>query len=238
MTVRVRADLSSCSGSSRQSRRPGTFSPEPDSSPHRREKESFPMPATSARRRSFVAVSFMLLTTMVVTLMMILSTATQADALTRQERSRKVHHGLRVAIAQVGDPYRYGAAGPNAFDCSGLTMFAYGKAGLRLPRSSDAQARVRAPHSQEQHASGRPDVLRQPRWRLPRRHLPRTRSRRPSTDAPRTVWRSARPSRAGLDLPVVPGHPPVPLRARSRSPRGTGDAPTRVTASDRACRDL
>jgi cell wall-associated NlpC family hydrolase len=40
-----------------------------------------------------------------------------------------------------GDPYSYGAAGPRSFDCSGLTMFAYGKAGLYLPRSSDGQAR-------------------------------------------------------------------------------------------------
>ena len=99
------------------------------------------MPASPVRRRSLVAVCFMLLTTMTVTLMMVLSSATPADALTRAERSHKVHHGLRVALNQIGDPYRYGADGPRSFDCSGLTLFSYRKAGLHLPRSSDGQAR-------------------------------------------------------------------------------------------------
>ena len=99
------------------------------------------MPATSVRRRSIVAVSLMLVTSVVTTLLMLLTTAGQADALTRSARERKVHHGLSVAINQVGDPYRYGAAGPNAFDCSGLTRFAYKHAGLYLPRSSDDQGR-------------------------------------------------------------------------------------------------
>ena len=99
------------------------------------------MPATVARRRSLVAVSLTLLTSLVMTLLMLLSTADQASALTRAERSRKVHHGLRVAINQVGDPYRYGADGPRSFDCSGLTMYSFRHAGLYLPRSSDDQAR-------------------------------------------------------------------------------------------------
>ena len=99
------------------------------------------MPATAVRRRSIVAVSIMLITSVVATLLMLLTTAGQADALTRSQRAQKVHHGLRVAINQVGDPYRYGAAGPRAFDCSGLTMFAYKQAGLYLPRSSDDQGR-------------------------------------------------------------------------------------------------
>ena len=44
------------------------------------------------------------------------------------------------ALAQRGDPYRWGAAGPNAFDCSGLTQFAYRAAGRTLPHSSRTQA--------------------------------------------------------------------------------------------------
>jgi cell wall-associated NlpC family hydrolase len=43
------------------------------------------------------------------------------------------------AKAQVGDSYVYGAAGPDAFDCSGLTMMAWQQAGVRLPHSSSAQ---------------------------------------------------------------------------------------------------
>jgi peptidoglycan DL-endopeptidase CwlO len=51
--------------------------------------------------------------------------------------------GARVvayALAQVGDAYVWGAAGPNAFDCSGLTMRAYQQVGISLPHSSAAQA--------------------------------------------------------------------------------------------------
>ena len=43
------------------------------------------------------------------------------------------------AMAQVGDAYVYGAAGPSAFDCSGLTMMAWAAAGVCLPHSSSAQ---------------------------------------------------------------------------------------------------
>lgn len=46
---------------------------------------------------------------------------------------------VRAAMAQVGDAYVYGAAGPNAYDCSGLTMMAWGQAGVGLPHSSSAQ---------------------------------------------------------------------------------------------------
>jgi cell wall-associated NlpC family hydrolase len=46
---------------------------------------------------------------------------------------------VHYAMAQVGKPYVYGAAGPNAFDCSGLTMAAWGSAGVGLPHSSSAQ---------------------------------------------------------------------------------------------------
>ncbi len=39
---------------------------------------------------------------------------------------------VSVAMAQVGKPYQWGAAGPNSFDCSGLIMYAWGAAGVRL----------------------------------------------------------------------------------------------------------
>lgn len=44
---------------------------------------------------------------------------------------------MKVALAQRGDPYRAGAAGPNAFDCSGLTKYSYGRLGRSLPRTTD-----------------------------------------------------------------------------------------------------
>ena len=46
---------------------------------------------------------------------------------------------IAYAMAQVGKAYVYGAAGPNAFDCSGLTMMAWAQAGVALPHSSSAQ---------------------------------------------------------------------------------------------------
>jgi cell wall-associated NlpC family hydrolase len=45
-----------------------------------------------------------------------------------------------TAMAQLGDPYVWAAAGPNAFDCSGLTQYAYAAAGITLPHSSAAQS--------------------------------------------------------------------------------------------------
>jgi cell wall-associated NlpC family hydrolase len=46
---------------------------------------------------------------------------------------------IHYAMAQVGKAYVYGAAGPNAFDCSGLMMMAWAQAGVSLPHSSSAQ---------------------------------------------------------------------------------------------------
>jgi peptidoglycan DL-endopeptidase CwlO len=46
---------------------------------------------------------------------------------------------IHYAMAQVGKAYVYGAAGPNAFDCSGLMMMAWAQAGIALPHSSSAQ---------------------------------------------------------------------------------------------------
>jgi peptidoglycan DL-endopeptidase CwlO len=49
--------------------------------------------------------------------------------------------GRAVAFArsQLGKPYVWGAAGPSAYDCSGLVMAAYRRAGVWLPRVSRAQ---------------------------------------------------------------------------------------------------
>ncbi|MDP3713663.1 MAG: NlpC/P60 family protein [Mycobacteriales bacterium] len=46
---------------------------------------------------------------------------------------------VREAYAQLGKPYKWGAAGPDRFDCSGLTMWVWGKAGVSLPHNSRAQ---------------------------------------------------------------------------------------------------
>lgn len=47
---------------------------------------------------------------------------------------------VELACAQVGKQYVWGAAGPNTFDCSGLTLWAYKNgAGISLPHSSSSQ---------------------------------------------------------------------------------------------------
>jgi len=46
---------------------------------------------------------------------------------------------IAFARAQIGKPYVYAAAGPGAFDCSGLVMAAFASAGVRLPHYSGAQ---------------------------------------------------------------------------------------------------
>jgi cell wall-associated NlpC family hydrolase len=46
---------------------------------------------------------------------------------------------VRFAYAQLGKPYVYGASGPSSYDCSGLTMRAWGAAGVSLPHNAAAQ---------------------------------------------------------------------------------------------------
>lgn len=59
----------------------------------------------------------------------------------RARAAKKVASAFGIARNQKGDPYRYGASGPGAFDCSGLTYYAYRRAGFgRIPRTSSAQA--------------------------------------------------------------------------------------------------
>ena len=52
------------------------------------------------------------------------------------------NHGVAVGFAQqqLGKPYCYAGSGPACFDCSGLTMAAWGAAGMSLPHNSEAQA--------------------------------------------------------------------------------------------------
>jgi cell wall-associated NlpC family hydrolase len=43
------------------------------------------------------------------------------------------------ALSRIGAPYVWAASGPNEFDCSGLTMWAYAQVGVPLPHYSGAQ---------------------------------------------------------------------------------------------------
>jgi peptidoglycan DL-endopeptidase CwlO len=72
-----------------------------------------------------------------------------AEARARQTASRSdermsatAAHVLAIAAAQSGDSYSYGASGPDSFDCSGFTMYVFGKVGISLPHNAAAQADV------------------------------------------------------------------------------------------------
>jgi len=59
-----------------------------------------------------------------------------------------------TAMAQIGDPYVWAAAGPDAFDCSGLTQYAYAAAGISLPHSSSMQSQMGTPVSRSELQPG------------------------------------------------------------------------------------
>src|SRR5215207_6624326 len=83
---------------------------------------------------------------------------------------------VRFALAQLGKPYRWGAEGPNSFDCSGLVQTSYRSAGVDLPRVSRQQYGGRQAHPAVGLARRGPALLRQghlgPADHLPRRHVP------------------------------------------------------------------
>jgi cell wall-associated NlpC family hydrolase len=53
---------------------------------------------------------------------------------------------VAYAYAQLGKPYVFGAAGPRAFDCSGLVMMAWAQVGVQLEHSSYIQMREQTVH--------------------------------------------------------------------------------------------
>jgi cell wall-associated NlpC family hydrolase len=53
--------------------------------------------------------------------------------------SREGEEALRYAVEQIGKPYEWGAEGPAAYDCSGLTSQAWDRAGRPIPRTSQEQ---------------------------------------------------------------------------------------------------
>jgi cell wall-associated NlpC family hydrolase len=72
----------------------------------------------------------------------------QAEATTAGSKA------LRVAASKKGAPYKWGATGPSRFDCSGLTLYAYKKAGKRLPRTTQQQYNATRHISKSQRKPG------------------------------------------------------------------------------------
>ena len=61
---------------------------------------------------------------------------------------------VQAALTRIGSPYSWGGSGPNAFDCSGLIMWAFGQAGVNLPHSSQALATGGTPVPTDQMQPG------------------------------------------------------------------------------------
>lgn len=59
----------------------------------------------------------------------------------KKSSSSKGKKAVAFAYKQLGDRYRYGGTGPNSWDCSGLTRGAWKAAGVKIPRTSQAQYR-------------------------------------------------------------------------------------------------
>ncbi|WP_312718002.1 NlpC/P60 family protein [Mobilicoccus sp.] len=66
------------------------------------------------------------------------ASAPAADAAISSSQGVKA---VSIASTKKGTPYRWGATGPRAFDCSGFTSWTYKRMGKKLPRTADAQYR-------------------------------------------------------------------------------------------------
>ena len=114
-----------------------------------------------------------------------------------------VPSGVQAAVvsyaeSQIGTPYVYGGDTPQTgFDCSGLVVWAYGLAGVVVPRVANDQWHDEPHVALSDAGPGRSRVLRQRRLRGPRRHLHREqrhgrcslhRRRCPGRHLPRCRW--------------------------------------------------
>lgn len=55
-----------------------------------------------------------------------------------KKKDPKRYIAMRFALKQKGKPYIYGGNGPRGYDCSGLVVAAYKKAGISLPRTTQS----------------------------------------------------------------------------------------------------
>ncbi|MFC9747676.1 C40 family peptidase [Streptomyces niveus] len=69
------------------------------------------------------------------------ATRSVSQSASRSLRAPSANGGkaLNYAVEQIGKPYLWGAEGPEAYDCSGLTSRAWARAGVNVPRTSQQQ---------------------------------------------------------------------------------------------------
>lgn len=88
-------------------------------------------PATS--RLSRLGAASLLTAAAVAVPVLLPGNAQRADAATMAAEA------LSIAASKKGSPYQWGATGPYRFDCSGLTLYSFKKAGKKLPRTAQQQ---------------------------------------------------------------------------------------------------
>lgn len=66
----------------------------------------------------------------------------------------KIDSIVDFALSKVGSSYKYGSAGPNTFDCSGLMYYSFQKYGITLQRSSTSQYKMGKPIEKGQLQKG------------------------------------------------------------------------------------
>ena len=85
--------------------------------------------------------------------------ALQAPSRTSRCPPARAGEAIATALAQVGDPYEHGASGPDAFDCSGLTSYAYAAAGHLAAALQPGAVPARHPGVAGRAAARRPGLL-------------------------------------------------------------------------------
>jgi cell wall-associated NlpC family hydrolase len=108
----------------------------------------FDLPDARRRGRSLRRLGAGLLTGAATSMSLLLTpvTATAAEtASSTAAPSSAAQTAVDTARAQLGKPYEYGGAGPDSYDCSGLTQYAYRAAGIELPHSSRSQSETGTP---------------------------------------------------------------------------------------------
>jgi cell wall-associated NlpC family hydrolase len=93
------------------------------------------MPAHLSTRARHTVTAALTAATAVTTV----AAAPSAHALPTGNFARAEHRVARAALTHVGQRYREGAAGPRAFDCSGLALYLYRHVGVHLPRTANRQ---------------------------------------------------------------------------------------------------
>src|SRR5947209_9646568 len=100
-------------------------------------------PAVRARLRAAVLTVGLTTAALTATSVATVAPAAHAETSAAQVRAAKVDRVLKWAAAEKGKPYRYGAAGPSSFDCSGLVLYVF-KHAISKSMSHNAEAQYRA----------------------------------------------------------------------------------------------